>query len=192
MQDAVNDLSVPYHLMTKEYNDSIKKILKPNGVYLLTLIDSVSNGVLWRAAVKTMRETFPYVYLIDSAPFANSKDLLTNGRHVLIVYGSDIPIDLEAVQRVIKKTVPNRMAALASLGAIAASTGQVPSFAYIMSPKVLDDVMETPLVIRRRDPKNEDKYISISVFGGIPILLRDQYAPVDNLMSGVFRDRAKK
>ena len=27
IQDAVNDLSVPYHLMTKEYNDAVKETL---------------------------------------------------------------------------------------------------------------------------------------------------------------------
>ena len=37
VQDAVNDLSVPAHLMTKEYNDAVRAVLKPqSGVYLLT------------------------------------------------------------------------------------------------------------------------------------------------------------
>ena len=27
VQDAVNDLSVPYHIMTKEYNDRVKQVL---------------------------------------------------------------------------------------------------------------------------------------------------------------------
>ena len=41
IQDAVNDLSVPSHLLTKEYNDAVKLTLKPDGVYLLTVIDSI-------------------------------------------------------------------------------------------------------------------------------------------------------
>ncbi|HEX3148086.1 MAG TPA: fused MFS/spermidine synthase, partial [Gemmataceae bacterium] len=56
IQDAVNDLSVPYHLMTKEYNDAVKKTLTKDGAYLLTLIDSIQDGELWRAAVHTMRK----------------------------------------------------------------------------------------------------------------------------------------
>src|SRR6185369_9066741 len=53
IQDAVNDLSVPYHLMTKEYNDAVKATLtedkatgKKDGAYLLTLIDSIEDGDL--------------------------------------------------------------------------------------------------------------------------------------------------
>jgi MFS family permease/uncharacterized membrane protein len=59
VQDAVNDLSVPSHLLTKEYNDAVKAALKPNGVYLLTVIDSIGFGKLWKAAMHTLQETYP-------------------------------------------------------------------------------------------------------------------------------------
>jgi hypothetical protein len=59
IQDAVNDLSVPSHLLTKEYNDAVKAAMKPNGVYLLTVIDSVGFGKLWKAAMHTLQETYP-------------------------------------------------------------------------------------------------------------------------------------
>jgi MFS family permease len=58
-QDAVNDLSVPSHLLTKEYNDAVKATLKPNGVYLLTVIDSVGYGQLWKAAMHTLQQSYP-------------------------------------------------------------------------------------------------------------------------------------
>jgi spermidine synthase len=95
IQDAVNDLSVPYHLMTKEYNDAIKATLAPGGAYLLTLIDSVEDGELWRAAVHTMRESFSHVVLLDPSGFVSPKD-----RTVFIVYGSDEPLDLAEVKAV--------------------------------------------------------------------------------------------
>ena len=72
MQDAVNDLSVPGHLMTKEYNDAVKATLTPDGAYLLTLIDSLRDGLLWRAAMHTMRESFKYVYVLTPYPMENS------------------------------------------------------------------------------------------------------------------------
>jgi hypothetical protein len=59
VQDAVNDLSVPSHLLTKEYNDAVKATLKPNGVYLLTVIDSIGYGKLWKAAMHTLQESYP-------------------------------------------------------------------------------------------------------------------------------------
>ncbi|HKB06001.1 MAG TPA: fused MFS/spermidine synthase [Gemmataceae bacterium] len=95
IQDAVNDLSVPYHLMTKEYNDAVKETLAPGGAYLLTLIDSVENGELWRAAVHTMRQSFQYVELLDPEGFERP-----DARTVFIVYGSDEPFDLAEVRAV--------------------------------------------------------------------------------------------
>jgi hypothetical protein len=37
--DAFNDFSVPWHLTTKEFNDNVAKMLKPNGVYMINIID---------------------------------------------------------------------------------------------------------------------------------------------------------
>jgi MFS family permease len=37
--DAFNDFSVPWHLTTREFNEKIKKMLGPNGVYMINIID---------------------------------------------------------------------------------------------------------------------------------------------------------
>ena len=37
--DAFNDFSVPWHLTTREFNDKIKKMLTPDGVYMINIID---------------------------------------------------------------------------------------------------------------------------------------------------------
>ena len=83
VQDAVNDLSVPSHLLTKEYNDAVKLALKPNGVYLLTVIDSIGYGKLWKAAFQTLQLTYPPEYIAiltadatDSVRFNFSEDVL--------------------------------------------------------------------------------------------------------------------
>jgi hypothetical protein len=65
IQDAVNDFSVPYHLMTREYNDLIRRTLKPDGIYLLTVIDSLHDGPFLRAAVRTMQASFADVKLLS-------------------------------------------------------------------------------------------------------------------------------
>lgn len=149
IQDAVNDLAVPYHLMTKEYNDAVKATLAPNGAYLLTLIDSIQDGELWRAAVHTMRETFPHVALLDPEGFPQPEN-----RHVFIVYGSDVPLDLADVQAVAREAYARR------------GEDRPPSI-HVMEPERL----EYFLAQRPR------------------MVLTDQYAPVDNLMSSIFRSR---
>jgi spermidine synthase len=149
IQDAVNDLSVPYHLMTKEYNDAVKATLAPNGAYLLTLIDSIEHGELWRAAVNTMRESFANVVLIDPTGFTYPKY-----RSVFIVYGSDHPLDLAEIKAVAEE-------------AYARDGEPLPARIHMLAPESLEGFLA----------------------GHRKIVLTDQYAPVDNLMSQIFRER---
>lgn len=152
IQDAVNDLSVPYHLMTKEYNDAVKKTLAPDGAYLLTLIDSIEDGELWRAAVHTMRKSFKHVILLDPTGFTSPKS-----RTVFIVCGSEQPLDLAEIRAVAEESYLRQ--------------GHVRrAFTHQLKPEMLDHYLA----------------------GKREIVLTDQYAPVDNLMSGIFRENAKK
>ncbi|MGL4551228.1 MAG: fused MFS/spermidine synthase, partial [Gemmataceae bacterium] len=102
--DAVNDMSVPFHIMTREFNDGVKKVLTPGGVYLLSVVDDYEDGELLRAALRTMRLTFRHVHLVGSGPVWRplpGKDAV--GRVVFIVYGSDRPMDHAALVRAVKE-----------------------------------------------------------------------------------------
>jgi spermidine synthase len=151
IQDAVNDLSVPYHLMTKEYNDAVKETLAPGGAYLLTLIDSVEHGELWRAAFHTMRQSFKYVELLDPDGFTRPGD-----RTVFIVYGSDEPLDLAEIRAVAEE-------------AYARQGNPRDAFTHVLAHDRLEGFLSTRPAI----------------------VLTDQYAPVDNLMAGVFREQTR-
>ena len=63
--DTFNDFEVPYHLTTVEFNDLIARHLKPDGLYLMNVIDSVHFDYL-RSELRTLRKTFPYVGVIDT------------------------------------------------------------------------------------------------------------------------------
>ena len=93
VQDAVNDLSVPYHIMTKEYNDQVKGILAPDGVYLLSVIDLYDGGQLLRSAVRTMMRTFPSVQLL-----AGTQVWDDGGAAVWVIAGAEQALDLEVVR----------------------------------------------------------------------------------------------
>jgi spermidine synthase len=97
-QDAVNDLSVPYHIMTKEYNDAVKRLLTPKGVYLLTVIDEYEDGELMRAAVRTLKQSFKHVNIT-----AASAVWETGGRQVYVLYAADHPFDREALTQSLKR-----------------------------------------------------------------------------------------
>ncbi|MBN9520952.1 fused MFS/spermidine synthase [bacterium] len=183
IQDAVNDLSVPSHLMTKEYNDAVKKALKPNGTFLLTIIDSVEHGKVWRASMATLKQSFAHVHLLassDPPPLERPADpkaaedwearvaAWASGRQVYVIYASDTPLDLAALKAATDTQVTptwNEPRA-AALGA-AATAPVVPFFTKLVDPRLLEPFLA-------KEPG---------------VILTDQFAPIDNLMAEVFRRR---
>jgi len=93
VQDAVNDISVPYHIMVKEYNDAVRAMLRPGGAYLLTVIDFYRDGELLRAAGRTLRQSFNQVQLLAAGEVWHG-----GGANVWVLAGSDVGIDVAAVR----------------------------------------------------------------------------------------------
>jgi spermidine synthase len=87
--DAVNDLSVPSHLLTREFNEQARRTLTPDGVYLLTVIDMLEDGQLWRSAVRTLRETFPHVQVLSAYAEYQPAE-----QRVYIIYAANAPLDV--------------------------------------------------------------------------------------------------
>ncbi len=56
--DAFNDLSIPYHLTTKEFAMQLKALLKPDGCFLANVIDSFKNGGFMPSYIRTLEEVF--------------------------------------------------------------------------------------------------------------------------------------
>jgi len=145
VQDAVNDLSVPYHIMTREYNDAVRRTLAADGIYLLTVIDNFPDGRLLPAALRTMRATFSNVYLLAEEPYWDGKPQ----RSVYVIAGAAGPIDFEGMK-----------AALAKAGVADMVTKVMPA-------------------------EKLDAYLKAAR----PVLLTDDFAPVDNLIAETFRRR---
>jgi predicted membrane-bound spermidine synthase len=61
--DAFGDIAIPYHLVTREFNELVSSRLKPDGVYLVNVVDGVDYDFL-RSYIHTIRLSFPYVDLI--------------------------------------------------------------------------------------------------------------------------------
>ena len=143
VQDAVNDLSVPYHILTREYDDYVREILSDDGIYLLTVIDLYQDGQLLRSAVRTMMQAFPEVRLMGASP-----QWTYPGASVFVIAGSTRRIDLEDMRRALR--------------------GQG---------------------VEMRTMAQPDDELRAYVAEGPQIVLTDQYAPVDNLISILFRSR---
>jgi len=145
IQDAVNDLSVPYHIMTREYNDAVRRSLADDGVYLLTVIDEYPNGKLLPAAIRTMQATFPNVSLLAESAYWDDKPR----RNVYVITGSARPVDYAALKAVLEKQGITEMKTT------------------VMPAEKLTAYLEA----------------------AGPVLLTDDYAPVDNLIAETFRRR---
>lgn len=66
--DAFSGYTVPWQLLTREYNDEVRRVLKPGGLYVINLID-LEKMDLARAVVATLRRQFRDVQMV-AAPDA--------------------------------------------------------------------------------------------------------------------------
>ena len=139
--DAFHDVSVPYHLTTREFNDQLRALLTEDGIHAVNVVDKLQTGRFLRAFVDTLQRTFPHVYVIrEDADWAD---------------------DRQRTQ------------------VVAAS----------LRPLSRADVEEANLLAGRGEPIGN--FMPEDVFGAWlssrkSILLTDDYAPVDNLLTSVY------
>jgi predicted membrane-bound spermidine synthase len=190
IQDAVNDLSVPAHLMTKEYNDAVKAVLKPDGVYLLTIIDSVADGKLWKAAMATLAKTYPAENVVmlrvpDPMEHARAK-LWHEERHVLVIYASNTAFSHAALENAVRKAMPDTRLPLSTFAAGEVPVpGAGPAHAARLGPA---GIAPKPFVYTKLvDPALLKTYTDREP----GLVLTDQFCPIDNLMADVFRRRER-
>jgi spermidine synthase/MFS family permease len=95
--DAFNDLSVPYHLTTLEFDERVRAVLDDDGFYLINVIDKFRGGLFLPSVVRTMRAVFPYVYLMSAgAPWKS----MASSPSTYVVAGTARPIDQDRLNRV--------------------------------------------------------------------------------------------
>ena len=67
--DVFHDISVPYHMVTQEFAQTVKKKLSNNGLYLINIVDIFPNAKLVKSLIKTLQQEFQYVDVwLDNAP----------------------------------------------------------------------------------------------------------------------------
>ena len=139
--DAFNDVTIPFHLTTHEFNERLLRLLAPDGIYLSNLIDTYRNARFLGAFIHTARQTFAHV-----AVFATGPEFRDLGRDTYTIVMSPRPIDLRR------------------LGSL---PGERPFSGLALS----------------------DADIQVAIERSGPTLLTDDYAPVDNLLAAVARER---
>jgi spermidine synthase len=98
--DAFNDLSIPYHLTTKEFATQMKGLLKPDGILMANVIDSFKKGAFMPSYIRTLEEVFGKgnVHLITL-----SSDYDHIGISTFVVVASPQKLDMDDFVRAVKK-----------------------------------------------------------------------------------------
>jgi spermidine synthase len=89
--DAFGGVAVPWHLTTRETVERVRRVLRPDGIFAVNVIDHPPSRFA-KAEAATLRAVFEHVALLASAETAAGRG---GGNHVLI--GSRTPLPLDAV-----------------------------------------------------------------------------------------------
>ncbi len=145
--DAYNDLTVPYHLTTKEFLTQIKGIMTEDGILLSNIIDNFQKGEFLPSYIKTLKEVFgeDRVFLLSVSPNFENLRIST-----FIVLATNCKMNLEAFNRYVTARRHKGKA----------TTVVVPDY-------LVERMMKGKRIVT----------------------LRDDYAPVDNLIAPVFEER---
>ncbi len=144
--DAYNDLSIPYHLTTKEFVAQLKSIMTPQGILMSNIIDNFQKGSFLPSYIKTLQEVFGErnVYLMSVSPDFENLRIST-----FIVMASVQPLDMAAFDAWLKTHFRQE------------------AKSAIVSAELMHKMLT-------------NRY---------SIVIRDDYAPVDNLIAPVFEER---
>lgn len=87
--DTISDAAIPYHLATKEFNGRLKALLKPDGVYLIHVLDTLDDPGLLASILKTTAQTWQHVTAI-------AYQQIGDVRQSFVVVASDDPAKADA------------------------------------------------------------------------------------------------
>ncbi len=86
--DAFDDVSVPYHLTTLEFNEMVRGLLAEDGLYAVNVVDWMHSGQFLRSMVHTLRLSFPHVYVLR-----DDSDWDSDERYTFVVAASSAPLE---------------------------------------------------------------------------------------------------
>lgn len=87
--DAFNDLSIPFHLTTREFYQELAAHMKPGGAVLQNIIDIYDHGHMLGATTATLRTIFKNVYV-----FSTERHGAARGRGTFVVVATNQTLDL--------------------------------------------------------------------------------------------------
>ena len=145
--DTVSDIAVPSHLVTREFLERIRAILRPGGIYLMHVLDRQDSPGFLGPMLKTALEVFPETRVLRYAPQPDA-------RFPFILVCSDTPFEADAIEARIAREWPDSSAGFLSREEqdallAAATTDYTDDFAPV-ERTVLATAEQTALLARAR------------------------------------------
>lgn len=100
--DAFNDLSVPYHLTTREFAEIVHDLLTPDGIYMLNVVDTFEHGRFLPSMILTLEQVFPHVYLLAEGPGWEQE-----GRNTFVLVAGKQPLTEESLHSTVSGLLPD-------------------------------------------------------------------------------------
>jgi predicted membrane-bound spermidine synthase len=103
--DAFNDLSIPYHLTTREFATAVRGSLASDGLYVANVIDLFPAGDFLRAYLATLRSVFPHVAILlepqlsADSPWGDGPVTTRRERATFVIVASAAPLPLDRLAR---------------------------------------------------------------------------------------------
>jgi spermidine synthase len=170
--DAFNDLSIPFHLTTLEFDTQLKNMMTDKGLLMALVIDNVGKGLFLPSYLRTAAEAFgeQNVALVIIEKVA-AKDLNEIKHSTVIVVASKSPQDFDDFERFLKERQATKDKSITS---------------HVIRPAEVQNYLKT----RTREPNWLEKWFGrTDPIPWTPVLLTDDYAPVDNLTAPMFEQR---
>jgi spermidine synthase len=89
--DAFNDLSVPWHITTLEFDQRVRQSMRNDGILMTNIIDNYRTGDFLRSYLRTLTQSFEHVYL-----FGLGAAWTGSGASTYVAVASPSPLDLES------------------------------------------------------------------------------------------------
>ena len=90
--DAFNHYSPPFHLTTYEFNEKVRRLMNPHGVFLANVIDIYRSGRFIGAMLNTFEKSFSHVYVLGTTVTQPTDE---DGRDTFVVVGANRPLPFE-------------------------------------------------------------------------------------------------
>jgi spermidine synthase len=125
--DAFNSTGVPFHLMTREFFEVVRKHLKPDGVFAANFIGKLmgTEGRLFWASYRTIRRQFGQIYVVSGELAAGNPN--PQGSIIVLATTSGDPVTPETLLRNARELSARwRVPGMADLPAVTLHAPEVP------------------------------------------------------------------